>query len=343
MPTSSTATTIRSQPSSGGRNAVAIAIPYAMTKYRMSCTRTPVSTTIAVPAARRRRQKITPTPVTNIASVESMNGAPRMAPTPIASVSAPPPPKAIAMIGIIVSGKAVPTAASTDPTAPCARSSFRPNHSMPFVNSSAPTRITTNATTSTRASTSALQRRGGGDGDEHDDEHEERDHGEPPVARRDEPEAGHGDPADRQRDHEQDPGPQEALGAERDDRRRDVAEVEGRDRAVAQRVDPRGQREHDADRDEAHGDPGPGDQQAADRGLHRIGGVRAGARRRGSGHSARALIAIWSAVYRSTTTNSQRRTRTSTRCATRDPSVAPANTPSAMGPATNGSISSRSR
>src|SRR3954451_25287544 len=343
MPTSSTATTIRSQPSSGGRNAVAIAMPYATTKYRMSCTRTPVSTTIAVPAARRRRQKITPTPVTNIASVESMNGAPRIAPTPIASVSAPPPPKAIAMIGIIVSGNAVPTGASTEPTAPCARSSFRPNHSMPLVNSSAPTRITTNATTSTSASTSVLQGRGGGDGDEHDDQHEERDHGEPPVTRRDEPDAGDRDATDRQRDHEQDPGPQEALGAERDDRRGDVAEIERRDRAVAQRVDTGGQREDDADRDEAHGEPRPGDQEPADRGLHRVGRVGARARRRRGGHSASALIAIWRAVYRSTTTNSQRRTRTSTRCATRDPTVAPANTPSAIGPATNGSISSRSR
>ena len=42
------------------------------------------------------------------------------------------------MIGIIVSGSAVPTAASTDPTAPSASSSLRPNHSMPLVNSSAP-------------------------------------------------------------------------------------------------------------------------------------------------------------------------------------------------------------
>ena len=49
------------------------------------------------------------------------------------------------MIGIIVSGRAVPTAARTDPTAPSASSSFRPNHSMPFVDSSAPSRMTTKA------------------------------------------------------------------------------------------------------------------------------------------------------------------------------------------------------
>ena len=64
------------------------------------------------------------------------------------------------MIGIIVSGRAVPTAASTDPTAPSASSSFRPNHSMPFVNSSAPARMTRKATTRIRMSTSALEARG---------------------------------------------------------------------------------------------------------------------------------------------------------------------------------------
>ena len=61
------------------------------------------------------------------------------------------------MIGIIVSGRAVPTAARTDPTAPSASSSFRPNHSIPFVNSSAPARMTTKATTRIRMSTSALE------------------------------------------------------------------------------------------------------------------------------------------------------------------------------------------
>ena len=80
-------------------------------------------------------------PVTNIASVESMNGAPRIAPDADASRRLEPPPVRIAMIGIIVSGSAVPTAARTEPTAPSASSSFRPNHSMPFVNSSAPSRM----------------------------------------------------------------------------------------------------------------------------------------------------------------------------------------------------------
>ena len=64
---------------------------------------------------------------------------------PTASVAAAPPANRMAMIGIIVSGRAVPTAARTEPTAPSASSSFRPNHSMPLVNSSAPIRMTTNA------------------------------------------------------------------------------------------------------------------------------------------------------------------------------------------------------
>ena len=92
------------------------------------------------PVGRRRATVRTATPVTNIASVASMNGAPRIAPTPTAC-DASPAANRIAMIGIIVSGSAVPTAASTEPTAPSARSSLRPNHSMPFVNSSAPSRM----------------------------------------------------------------------------------------------------------------------------------------------------------------------------------------------------------
>jgi len=42
-------------------------------------------------------------------------------------------------------GQGSPTAARTEPTAPSARSSLRPNHSIPFVNSSAPARMTTKA------------------------------------------------------------------------------------------------------------------------------------------------------------------------------------------------------
>ena len=94
------------------------------------------------PVARPRVS--TATPVTNIARVASMNGAPRTAPTPMSS-PASPDVKRMAMIGIMVSGIAVPTAARTDPTAPSASSSLRPNHSMPLVNSSAPARMTSSA------------------------------------------------------------------------------------------------------------------------------------------------------------------------------------------------------
>src|SRR6187200_1227196 len=86
------------------------------------------------------------TAITTIASVVSMNGAPRIAPTPISSPEACP--DAIAMIGRIVSGSAVPTAASTEPTAPSDRPKPSPTHSTPFVNNSAPARITNNEMTS---------------------------------------------------------------------------------------------------------------------------------------------------------------------------------------------------
>ncbi len=87
----------------------------------------------------------TETPQTKMARVESMKGAPRMAPMPIASPPSPPVIK-IAMSGMMVSGSAVPTAARTLPTAPSPRFSFRPNHSMPLTNNSQPARITAKAT-----------------------------------------------------------------------------------------------------------------------------------------------------------------------------------------------------
>ena len=46
-------------------------------------------------------------------------------------------------MGRSVSGRAVPTAANTDPTAPSDNPNPSPIHSIPFVNSSAPARITT--------------------------------------------------------------------------------------------------------------------------------------------------------------------------------------------------------
>ena len=110
-----------------------------------------MSTFIVSPVVRWRAAHSTAMPVTNMASVASMNGAPRMAPTPT-SCDDSPVAKRIAMIGISVSGSAVPTAASTDPTAPSASSSLRPNHSIPFVNSSAPIRMMTNAAMRIRTS-----------------------------------------------------------------------------------------------------------------------------------------------------------------------------------------------
>ena len=59
-------------------------------------------------------------PHTKMARVDSMKGAPRMAPMPISSPALPPEMR-IAMSGMMVSGSAVPTAASTLPTAPSPR------------------------------------------------------------------------------------------------------------------------------------------------------------------------------------------------------------------------------
>src|SRR3954452_4987887 len=147
----------------------------------MSWASTPVSTFMTSPVGRWRAWYSTATPVTNMASVASMNGAPRIAPTPTSCDEAPDA-KRIAMIGIIVSGSAVPTAASTEPTAPSASSSFRPNHSMPFVKSSAPARITTNARTSTSTSTSALEAGRRDDAEKDHQQDHRRDEGHPSLA-----------------------------------------------------------------------------------------------------------------------------------------------------------------
>ncbi len=93
-------------------------------------------------------------PVTSMARLESMNGAPRMAPTPILCAAAPCV-KTMAMIGTSVSGIAVPTAARTLPTAPSPSSKRRPNHSTALVNSSAEARMMARATMSRTTSMSA--------------------------------------------------------------------------------------------------------------------------------------------------------------------------------------------
>ena len=76
---------------------------------------------------------------------------------PISSDSAVPT-KMIAMIGIIVSGIAVATAARTLPTIPSLRPIFWPSHSIPFVKSSAPARMTTNETASSTRSRRSVTR-----------------------------------------------------------------------------------------------------------------------------------------------------------------------------------------
>src|SRR5690349_21941103 len=230
------------------------------------------------PAGRRFATYRTATPVTNIASVESMNGAPRIAPTPMPCDADEPPPVRIAMIGIIVSGRAVPTAARTEPTAPSASWSFRPNHSMPFVNSSAPARMTTKATARIRRSTSAL--------DDPGDRHAQRDH--------DQDQAGHDrhvalaapDVAhERRRDscgrgrHDRDqPQPDEAGGLEGRDLGRDPPDIETAvGRAWAQA---RTQQEEEPDREEGDREVGPDREEPRDGGFEIARYGRPGGRHR---------------------------------------------------------------
>ena len=113
---------------------------YITRKYRRSCTKTPGSCSSVDDRLPLRDMTTTVTPSTTIASVVSMNGAPRIAPVPISSPVSWP--DRIATSGSNVSGRAVPTAASTDPTAPSDNPKPSPIHSMPFVNSSAPARMT---------------------------------------------------------------------------------------------------------------------------------------------------------------------------------------------------------
>src|SRR5437773_12311716 len=179
----------------------------------MSWARTFVSTGIDVRSGRPRAPKMTARPVTNMASVDSMNGAPRIAPIPTLSDAALPPPNRIAMIGIIVSGSAVPTAASTDPTAPSASSSFRPNHSIPFVNSSAPTRMIANAPTRIRMSTDSGLELANGDADRDHGQDGHRDRCHLALAATGIAEQRGDDPSGRRGDDDQESEPDEASRA----------------------------------------------------------------------------------------------------------------------------------
>ena len=79
-----------------------------------------MTSSFTVTASSRRPRHVkttTAVAVTTIARLASMNGAPRIAPMPMSSAACPPV-NTMAMIGTRVSGRAVPTAASTLPTAP---------------------------------------------------------------------------------------------------------------------------------------------------------------------------------------------------------------------------------
>ena len=76
-------------------------------------------------------------PTRNMAIVESMKGAPSMAPTPTSSLTFAELPANIATRGTIVSGRAVPTAANMLPVTPSENFSLLPRDSMALVNISA--------------------------------------------------------------------------------------------------------------------------------------------------------------------------------------------------------------
>src|SRR5215203_993735 len=91
------------------------------------------------------------TPTTNMARVASMKGAPSIAPIPIGAPSSEASPvrtgSRMATMAIMLSGKAVPTAASRLPTAPWRIPRRPPSISIAFVKNAAPRRIATSATT----------------------------------------------------------------------------------------------------------------------------------------------------------------------------------------------------
>ena len=91
-----------------------------------------------------------------------------------------------------------------------------------------------------------------------------------------------------------------------------------------------------ADREQHDGDVGDDDQQPAEAPFERLAG------RWGSAHP-RAFRNIWRAVHSRTATNSMFRKRSSIRCATREPTLAPMKTPIATVPAMYGSISPLNR
>ena len=96
-----------------------------------------------------------------MASVPSTNGAPMIAPIAISTDSSSPPPLISATTGMTDSGSAVPTAASSAPTAPWPRLSRCPSHSTALVKPTAPPTISTKAASSSRATMPSLLPAGG--------------------------------------------------------------------------------------------------------------------------------------------------------------------------------------
>ncbi len=128
--------------------AVGLLIVYAITSSRKTgkknarSRRASSRTTFRAIRPRRRRNAMAAMPMTNSAMVESIRGAPTIAPRPTAVwAAAESRPVSRATAGINVSGKAVPTAARTLPTAASAICNRWPAHSTPLVKSSEPTRM----------------------------------------------------------------------------------------------------------------------------------------------------------------------------------------------------------
>ena len=174
------------------------------------------------------------------------------------------------MIGIIVSGRAVPTAASTEPTAPSASSSLRPNHSMPLVNSSAPSEDDdegddedeqVHAQTPVKVAVTIADR--------DDDEDADRDADHRPFAGTTVPEAGDDDTDDGGRQHDEQAEPEEPVRSQGQDVGHDVAgsnagpPLSGEIPAASIRTTPIDQ--------QRHRDVGHRDQQPADDGLEVAG------------------------------------------------------------------------
>jgi hypothetical protein len=95
------------------------------------------------------RCRNTDIPIKNNDKVDSISGAPRMAPTPISSLTFTfSVPAKMARSGTILSGMAVPTAAKIEPVTPSEILSRSPRCSSAFVKISAAARMTSNITTS---------------------------------------------------------------------------------------------------------------------------------------------------------------------------------------------------